>query len=267
MSKGNVLIAVSAADEMQIVGRVTKTGTYLNELVVPVMALIDAGYEVTLATPTGGKPVLDKDSLTADHFGKSEEAFKKATEFFETAPIMQNPKTLKAVLDGGLDKFSGIFVPGGQAPITDLAQDETLGKILTYFHENAKPTALLCHGPIALLSAMTEMKKFREALDTGDAAAAKAAASKGWPYAGYKMTIFSNAEEIIFEDNYLHGKMLWRAEDALKAAGGVYSSNTKVFDPYLALDRELITGQNPASDHVVASALIKALAAKTAAAA
>ena len=52
----------------------------------------------------------------------------------------------------------------------DLMQDPDLGEVLRYFHVHAKPTALLCHGPIAVTAAMAEARAFRQALvedDTG----------------------------------------------------------------------------------------------------
>ena len=42
-----------------------------------------------------------------------------------------------------------LHVPGGQAPVVDLMQDQEIGEILRHFHAHSKPTAMLCHGPIA----------------------------------------------------------------------------------------------------------------------
>ncbi|SFB31403.1 Putative intracellular protease/amidase [Rhizobium sp. NFR07] len=261
MSKGTILVAVSAADRIPLAsGKLGKTGTYLNELVVPVMTAKDAGYDYVLATPTGTKPIIDEVSAAAGHFGNDEAAFEKAAAFFDNDPAMQKPKTLKAVVAEGLENYVAVFVPGGQAPIVDMAQDEDFGKILRYFHEHSKPTALLCHGPIALTAALTEMKTFRKAMETGDITAAKAAAAKGWPYTGYRMTIFTNEEEKYIEDEILHDKMQFHVVDALQAAGGLVSRSERDFQPYVVHDRELITGQNPRSDHQLAETLLKAIA-------
>ena len=73
------------------------------------------------------------------------------------------------------------------------------------------------------------------------------------------MTIFSDQEEKIAEDQLLHGKMKFYVGDALQAAGGILTSNTEPFKPHVTRDRELITGQNPRSDHGLADALLKAL--------
>jgi putative intracellular protease/amidase len=264
MSKGTVLLVASNASEIEVVGGQMKpTGYYLNELVVPVMAVLNAGYDVVLATPSGGKPHLDKVSDIAGHFGGSEERLKAARDFIASNPIMQSPRTLRSVIDGGLDKYVALFVPGGQAPVVDLMQDPDLGEILRYFHANKKISAFLCHGPISTLSAMPKAKEFRAALVSGDTAKAKELA-KGWQYAGYNMTIFANAEEKWVEDDILHAKMYFHMVDALQTAGAKVTTAPKIFEPNLVVDRELITGQNPASDHKMGEALVAALDRQTA---
>jgi putative intracellular protease/amidase len=109
-----------------------------------------------------------------------------------------------------------------------------------------------------LIASVPEMATFRAALERDDMAAAKAAGT-AWQYAGYEMTIFSDQEEKIAEDQLLHGKMKFYVGDALQAAGGILTSNTEPFEPHVTRDRELITGQNPRSDHGLADALLKAL--------
>ncbi len=59
-------------------------GYYLNELAIPAQAVVDAGYEIVLATPKGRLPVVDQHSLTASHFGGSEEALQRALDFVAT---------------------------------------------------------------------------------------------------------------------------------------------------------------------------------------
>ena len=36
----------------------------------------------------------------------------------------------------------------------DLLDDPDAGTVMRHFHETSKPTAVLCHGPISLLSAL-----------------------------------------------------------------------------------------------------------------
>jgi putative intracellular protease/amidase len=258
MSKGRVLVAGSNATRIDHTGGFGPTGNYLNETVVPIMALLDAGYDVVLATPDGTKPHVDQASDSPVHFDNDETAYRKARSFWDEHPSMNEVRTLHSVIDEGLDKYAAVFVPGGQAPVVDLMQDSDMGEILRYFHEQTKPTALLCHGPIALVSAMAKSREFRAALVAGDDAKAKELA-KDWPYAGYKMTIFSASEEKWVEKEILHAKMYFDMPQALTDAGGAVITGKADFEPNVIVDRELITGQNPRSDHPIAAKLVEAL--------
>lgn len=259
MAKQKVLVMGSNATRIEVQGGGTgPTGNYLNETVVPVSALVKAGYDLVLATPNGTKPHMDEASDSAVHFGGDQTAYERARDFWVNDPVMNNVRTLRAVLEEGLDDYAAVFVPGGQAPVADLMQDSDAGRILRHFHERSKPTALLCHGPIALVSAMLHAREFRAALIAGDEVKAKEWA-KGWPYAGYKMTVFSASEEKWVEKDILHAKMYFNMPFALTTAGGDVINGAKDFEPNVIVDRELITGQNPRSDHRIAETLIQAL--------
>lgn len=260
MSKGKVLVIGSNADRIETQGGGWgKTGHYLNETVVPAMAVIEAGYEVVLATPDGTKMTLDPASDVPAHFGGDEAAYKRGRQFWDSDPVMTNVRTLKSVIDEGLDNYSGVFIPGGQAPVTDLMQDAELRTILQHFHEKSKPTAMLCHGPISATAAMPHAREFRASLIAGDPQKAQEWA-KGWQYTGYKMTVFTASEEKYIEDNILKAKLYFNMPDALSLAGGEVIINPTDFAPHVIEDRELITGQNPASDHPIAAKLVAALA-------
>jgi putative intracellular protease/amidase len=263
MSKGKIVIIGSNATRIEVQGGDTgATGQYLNETVVPAMAFVDAGYGIVLATPNGAKPHIDEASDSAQHFEGDEAAYRRARAFFADDPSMR-ARTLRSVIDEGLDNYAAVFVPGGQAPVVDLMQDPEVGEILRHFHERKKPTAFLCHGPIAAVAAMPNARQFRAALIAGDGAKASDLA-KGWQYAGYKMTVFSATEERVIEDNILHAKLYFNMPDALRTAGGEVSTTPVDFDPYVVEDRELITGQNPRSDKPIAARLIQALERVTA---
>ncbi len=261
MTKGTVLVIGSNATRIEVQGGWGATGQYLNETVVPAMALIDAGYDVVLATPDGTQPHIDEASDSADHFEGDEAAYARARDFFFHDPAMTGLRTLRQVIDEGLGHYAAVFVPGGQAPVVDLMQSAELGEILRHFHAQAKPTALLCHGPIALTAAMEQAPAFRAALIAGDTAKA-AELAHDWPYAGYRMTVFSASEEKVVEDNILHAKMYFTMPQALTAAGGRVETTATDFAPNVVIDRELITGQNPRSDHPIAAALVEALDAR-----
>lgn len=142
-------------------------------------------------------------------------------------------------------------------------QNPEVGVILRHFHEEGKPTAFLCHGPMASVAAMANPMDFRAALIDGEKGKA-AKIAKDWQYAGYKMTVFSATEEQVIEDQILHAKMYFKMPEALTAAGAKVSTTPVHFEPYLVEDREVITGQNPRSDKVIAKQLIEVLEYATA---
>lgn len=258
MAKGKILVMASNATRIEIVGGGTgPTGQYLNETVVPMMAFVDAGYEPVLATPNGEKPFIDPASDGVQHFD-DEAAYQRAKSFFADHPSTNQGLTLQAAIDEGLENYAAVFVPGGQAPVVDLMQDASAGEILRHFHEKGKPTALLCHGPIVVAAAIPRAAEFRAALIEGQLDRA-AELAKGWQYAGYRMTVFSRSEEKPIEDNILHGKLRFYMPLALTLAGADVLRGEVDFEPYVIVDRELITGQNPRSDHPIAAKLIEVL--------
>jgi len=252
--KAEVLVLLSSETALPLKGGETySTGFYLNELGVPVAALQDAGYAVTIVTPKGNQPAVDKTSVDPVYFGGDA----KQMQHIESvvAGVMADKKvaSLEEVLKAGPDHYAGLFIPGGHAPLIDLANDPNVGKLLRHFHSAAKPTAAICHGPIALLSAQDNPAGFEQKTIAGQPGGAK-----NWIYAGYKMTIFSNAEEKVFEAS-LKGKMLrYYPAQAMTQAGGEMHF-APAWKPNVVIDRELITGQNPFSDRELAKAFIAAL--------
>ena len=57
----------------------------------------------------------------------------------------------------------------------------------------------------------------------------------------------------------MHGKLYFNMPDALGVVGGHVTTNPVDYSPHVIEDRELITGQNPRSDHPIAVKLIDAL--------
>ncbi|CAM4413286.1 type 1 glutamine amidotransferase domain-containing protein [Klebsiella quasivariicola] len=260
--KGKVLLVASSTNTLTFKdGRTHPTGYFLGELVIPAQAFLKAGYDVVIATPDGNTPALDANSITTEHFEGSEARLADAMRFVTTYPGMQKPKKLHTVVQKGLADFDGIYLPGGHAPMVDLMQDKDLGTALRQFHAAGKATGLLCHGPIALTSSTDKPAAFRAAMVSGDVSAA-AEDAQGWIYKGYKMTVYSTAEEKSVE-KFLGGDIQFYMEDALTAAGGVVQVRAPG-TAFIVEDRELVTGQNPNSAHMIADAMIKKLDAQKA---
>lgn len=251
-----ILIVCSSTDTLELKeNKKEASGFFLNELVVPALQFLEAGYTLIFATPNGKKPIMHQHSAKIAYFQNDQRKLNDALHFVDTDKALQNPLTLKEAAQK-TEQYVAVFVPGGHVPMNDLMQDPALGAILHAFHKMKKPTAFLCHGPIATIAALPEAKKFRELLVADDHETAKKIA-KNWLYAGYCMTVFSNNEEKTANQT-MCGEVQFYAADALRDAGGIVE-NAPDFEPFVVQDRELITGQNPASDLPIAKAILQSI--------
>ncbi|SFU98948.1 type 1 glutamine amidotransferase domain-containing protein [Pseudoduganella namucuonensis] len=254
----NVLVVLSDEARLELRGgRGFETGFYANELMQPVKKLLDAGHSVTFATPLGKAPTVDRNSLDPSYFG-GEAAMAEHLALMEKLRITAADSpvvSLARVEQGGYGRYDALYVPGGHAPMQDLTRNPALGRLLKHFHAAAKPTALVCHGPAALLSALDDKGRLVGQLESG----ASAAPAAGWIYKDYRMTVISNTEEDAAKPMLKGGEMKYTPQTALERAGGKYSSAAD-WTPHMVVDRELITGQNPASAIAVADALLSRLA-------
>jgi putative intracellular protease/amidase len=182
MSKGKVLVVMSSANALDLKGGKTYvTGYYLNEFVLPYRKLLDAGYEPVIANPKGNLPVMDANSNNAMFFGGDDAARADALKFAQGLELLKHPKTLASVVDEGTKGYVGLFIPGGHAPMADLLKDKNLGKILSSFHETGRPTGIVCHGPIVLLSTLPDPDAFIASMIAGDGKANSLAAGGPTP--------------------------------------------------------------------------------------
>ena len=258
MSKGKVLVVMSSATALDLKdGKTYSTGYYLNEFVVPYRKLVEAGFEPVLANPKGDRPVMDVNSNNAMFFGGDDAARADALKFAEGLDALNHPKTLASVVAEGTQGYVGLFIPGGHAPMVDLLKDKNLGKILTSFHDTGRPTGIVCHGPIVLLSALPDPDAFIASMIAGDGKANGLAA--GWPYAGYRVTVFSTGEEQALEGpSGLGGNVQYYPVNALAEAGARVETIAN-WHSNVVVDRELITGQQPMSASAFGDALVAKL--------
>ncbi|WP_192035962.1 type 1 glutamine amidotransferase domain-containing protein [Halomonas sp. YLGW01] len=226
MSK-RILMVLTSHDRLGDTGK--KTGFWLEELAAPYYACLDAGAEVTLASPKGGQPPLDPAS-------DAEESQTEATRRFkqDDAAKAQLASTHR-LSDIKADDFDAIFYPGGHGPLWDLVDDADSIRLIETFWAQQKPVAAVCHAPIVLLNARDE---------------------SGEPLVkGREVTGFTNGEEDAVGLTEIVPQLV---EDALIACGGTYSKADD-FAPYTRRDGRLITGQNPPSSEPVAKVLLEAL--------
>jgi putative intracellular protease/amidase len=230
MSK--ILFVVTGTDFWTLAdGTKHPTGFWAEEAVAPYEAFKAAGHGVDVATPGGVVPTVDRGSLAAEFNGGQEGADKVAAAL-DSFTELQHPIRLE---DVDLDEYAAVFYPGGHGPMEDLAVNTDSGRLLTLALESGKPLGVVCHGPAALLAATKG--------DGGNA------------FTGYRLTGFTNTEEV---QGGLADKARWLLQDRLVEIGADFQEG-EPWAPYVVVDRNLVTGQNPASSAPLAAELIKKL--------
>ncbi len=222
-----ILMILTSHDELGNTGE--KTGFWLEEFVAPYYVFKDAGAQITVASPHGGKPPLDPKS-------DDESAQTDDTRRFKDDPAAQTVlASTQKLSDVSASDFDAVFYPGGHGPLWDLAEDATSIALIEAMLAAGKPVAAVCHAP----GVLRHVK-----------------AADGKPLVqGKSVTGFTNTEE---EAVGLTTVVPFLVEDMLKKNGSNYSKGGD-WQPYVVSDGLLITGQNPASSKPAAEELLKKL--------
>jgi aldehyde dehydrogenase (NAD+) len=231
-----VLFVLSAADQWTLNdGETHPTGYWAEEFAEPHRLFSEAGWDITIATPGGVAPTIDRASLRPDSFGRMDKVTAILDYVGSVSDELDEPRSLDSVR---VSDYDVVFYPGGHAPMEDLAVDETSGRILTEALASGRIIGVLCHGPAALLAAANE--------------------DGTWPFVGYRMTAFTDGEEAL---GGMATKAPWLVQSRLVELGADFIEGAP-FKSHIEVDRTLFTGQNPASSALVAQAIIEAVSAK-----
>ncbi len=222
-----ILVVLTSHDQLGDTGE--KTGFWLEELAAPYYVFLDAGAELTLASPAGGQPPLDPKSDQPD-------AQTDATRRFEAdAEATRALANTRPLAELAVDDFDGVFYPGGHGPLWDLAEDGDSIALIENAIKAGKPVGAVCHAPCVLRHVN---------------------GPDGKPLvAGKTVTGFSNSEE---EAVGLTSVVPFLVEDMLQEKGGNYL-RADDWHPHVEIDGLLVTGQNPASSEGAAEALLQLL--------
>ncbi|MDU0199464.1 type 1 glutamine amidotransferase domain-containing protein [Paenibacillus sp. MAH-36] len=214
-----VLMVVTTADQ---INENEKTGLWLSEFVEPYLAFNNKGYEVTIASPLGGKVPLDHRSLE----GASQ-------EMLDMAKYLKDTIKLENVND--IHAYDAIFIPGGHGTMFDMPDNEVLQTMIRTMYESGKVVAAVCHGPAALVGVKL---------------------SDGTPLvAGKTIAAFTDDEE---RETTLDKFMPFLLETKLRELGAniVLAPN---WSDNVQVDGNLITSQNPQSAESAAKEVIRQL--------
>ena len=212
-------------------------GFWAAELSHPYYEFTEAGYEVTIASPNGGK--VEVDALSDPRDPSKWSADDLISMGFLNTPelvaLLENTPKL-STLD--YNSYDALVICGGQSPMFTFRKNADLHGAIRSFYEAEKPVAAFCHGVAALVDAT---------LSDGS-----------YLVTGKTVTGFANVEEEYSDKAAGTRIMPWRLEDALGERGANYVQ-AGLFKQFAIRDGRLITGQQQYSGRKVAQLLIAAL--------
>ena len=203
-------------------GKKFSTGNHPVEMLVPMLHLEQAGFDVDIYTPTGNPVKIEMWAMP-----KKDEAVRNIYEKYRHK--FGTPRSLKNFIQGSMNgesPYIAVFIPGGHGAMLGLPENKDLGKIIRWVFEQGKYMLSICHGPAALLAANLSAKK------------------DSFVYRGYKMAVFPDGvDKMTPLFGYMPGHLPWYFGEKLKELG-VEIINKKA-NGTCHRDRKLITGDSP----------------------
>lgn len=233
----NILMVVGNPAKSTTLG--WPVGFWAAELAHPYYEFSEAGFAVTIASPTGGKVEVDALSDPRDPSKWSIDDILSLGFLTSplTTPLLENTPKLKSL---DWSSYDALVVCGGQSPMFTFRDNADLHDAIRTFYESNRLVAVFCHGVAALVDAK---------LSNGE-----------YLVKGKTVTGFANVEEE-YGDRFVGQKIMpWRLEDTLKERGANYIQGG-LFKAFGVRDGNLITGQQQYSARKVAAMVIAALGA------
>lgn len=217
-----LMLCTEERDMVMANGKKFSTGNHPVEMGLPMLHLINAGFDIDVVTPSG-KPV--KIEMWA--MPEKDEAVKKLYSDF--AEKFERPGNLSEFVKNsmhGNSEYIGVFIPGGHGAMLGLPNNSDLGNLLHWAHKQDLYTLAICHGPAALLAAQDS------------------SSDESFIYDGYKIAAFPDSvDKQTPAIGYMPGHMPWYFGEKLSELG-VTIINKKA-DNSCHLDRKLISGASP----------------------
>lgn len=222
---GNKKVLMICTEERNMTmanGKKFSTGNHPVEMLLPILHLKKAGFDVDVVTPTG-KPV--KIEMWAM---PEEDAHVKAI-YSEYKNKFENPGSLNKFVNDSLSAntdYLAVLIPGGHGAMLGLPENKDLNKLIHWSYNSDMYMLAICHGPAALLAASLDVDK------------------DSFIYNGYKIAAFPDAVDAQGPMiGYTPGNMPWIYGKKLNNLG-VTIINEEA-DNTVFVDRKLITGASP----------------------
>ncbi|MFC3053231.1 type 1 glutamine amidotransferase domain-containing protein [Kordiimonas pumila] len=203
-----------------------KAGSWLEELASPYWQLEDAGYQVILASPKGGKAPLDPISIQDQWLS---DAGRRFLDDDEASEKLSNTILLDEI---NPSDFIGIYLVGGAATTWDFPNNAAIKKIVEAYYSDSKIIGGVCHGVVGLVQAVDK---------------------SGEPIVKNKqVTSVSIAEDVMFGLDRIVPVL---PEEMLRKLRAIYSSAEPLVE-HVVVDPPFFTGQNPASAEPLGKAIV-----------
>jgi molecular chaperone Hsp31 and glyoxalase 3 len=214
-----LMVCTEERDMVMANGKRFSTGNHPVEMGLPMLHLLNAGFEVDVVTPTGAPAKIEMWAMPVS----DTDVMKLYRDYAQT---FEKPGSLADFVANSMtpdSPYVAIYIPGGHGAMLGLPENKDLGSLLNWAHDRGMFTLGICHGLAALLAAQDGNK---------------------FIYDGYEIAAFPDAVDkqtpII---GYMPGHMPWRFGEKLNALG-VTIVNKKA-DDTCVVDRRLISGASP----------------------
>jgi len=223
------LIIVTSHAELGATGE--KTGFWWEELAAPYYELEHARYDVDIASPRGGVPPADPQSL--DEQGKDPATTEAIRRFIANPEAMRKLTRSLAVREIDPSRYAVAYFVGGHGAMWDLPDNPTIARILSEIHDQGGVIAAVGHGTAAFKGARLR---------------------RGLPLiVAHTVTGFSDVEERTVG---LSGIVPFPLESMLVQEGARYLAGPP-FAPHVVISGHLVTGQNAASAALTAQKAVQ----------
>ncbi|QYK03435.1 MULTISPECIES: type 1 glutamine amidotransferase domain-containing protein [Shewanella] len=229
-----LLISQAAlADEKRVLMLISSYATEANpelsydleELAQSYLVLHDNGVKLDIASPKGGAVLVKNNKDSLDYIQR-----------FKALASEQLAETM-ATFEADIKPYDGVFIVGGSGAMLDLPSHPATQQLLTNAVYSDKVITAVCHGPAAIADIKLPDGRYF--------------------VAGKWVNGFTNIEEQAFSSEHI-AMFPFLLQDRLVKNGAQFVQNAPML-PYVAVDGNLITAQNPGSVAKAAEAMVLAL--------
>ena len=223
-NRGKILAVVTSTNTMGKSGK--STGYELTELSRAYYVFLANGFEVDVASPTGGNPprIVDDEDMGVYDFA-----------FLNDPVAQQKAKNTIPIADVDTADYQAIYFVGGKGAMYDFPDNAHIQSIVSSYYQSGKVIGAVCHGPAALVN--VTLKGGRSILEDRS------------------VSSFTNNEELFLIPD-AENIFPFLLEDKLVENGAKFVEGSMYLENVIQ-DGNIVTGQNPWSTWRLAETMIR----------